>query len=1280
MRHPRPPKRILTRGGTSQTRRPKPPPKPPDPPNQPPETIASSLDLQINSGSGTRQRRQIQRHNHTTTQQLLHPSTQTPTTKTTKRVKPEKISPSTTNSTTAKQNSNSHPLTSCHSTQKYHEQNRPNRDTTHISPTTDRIPTPPINTFKSSIPDLPIQLPPTRQQQQQTPSNNINFFSLNSNGMTKPKLTQTMVHIRKILDQPQQTATPTSTILAIQETHWHRTHIINSLNTNPFINHHTNIDTKFNKITRRGGTAFLVSPDLALQTIRRDDLEHNTYFQTSVIELTDANLIVANIYIIYHHQLLHSYLDHLASTARVENKLLLIMGDFNSYNQEWGSTKTDRNGRELEETTTASRLHILNHGEPTHGREALDLMFSSELVPPPLVHDVAISDHCLLHLTWKIDPIAGSAPHQPETSLSLKIANKNQQEFKSQVASLVHQCKPFIDRHQNDPETLAQTINIIIHNALHNTKEAKKNPREHHHNRWYTPEIGAQILKKRTLWIQFKKSPTAANKKKYSTQANKVTDTIRKAEREARDKLASRISEASTPKELWKAFQRTIRSPPPITIPADPNHTHNHIQDRLNSLNQHLTKLGHTTPPPTTTLPLPPLPHLPTFRIEDHQVSEIIKSSSPNKAPGHDNIQVAVLKLLPKIAIRLITTTFNASIKSATFPTCWKHAIIAPIPKRHPAKTHTDFRPISLLCTIGKILERIMAKQIADLAPQLQAIDPNQFGFRKSASTTHAVLNLTNDIHCHIHSNRRAATAVLLLDLTAAYDSVPHNALTNTMIINKFPPHIIHWTSNFIQNRTAQTRHFNQQSTLLSSQAHVTRGVPQGSPLSPILFSLFIDSVSIFTHQFNQSNKQQPYINHQLFADDMAFWVHGTAAPTTMKHLQNFTDQLHQLLKSLGLQVNTKKSTLTIFSKKEHKLYHWRRYGTIINGEPVTKTTSPKYLGLILDPYLKWDKQAKEAAKTMTRKIRDLRMTASSKTGASSKHLLQLYNGYARPTLLYAASTWLLPLAQEDHKSVETLARMDRRGKRLALGMLNTTPIHVVDTEASSPHIKLSVVSAAVKLANQLRWSSDQRWISISNNSPVDAPINKIMQTAKSWGCLDTRPLWKLDGQSPPTKISQAKAGAKRHEQMIKIWQEARDRSQHGNFHKQIAPKVQTAPQPHLLLNLPRATEVTITRIRTNHIYTNHYRHRMYTSHSNGPATPATCRYCGHTETTDHLLFHCKTLHLNSTPLQTLKYHIPSNRHSSLLFSNSTIKTLTTNENIYHLTNYITWFASQVQV
>jgi hypothetical protein len=377
--------------------------------------------------------------------------------------------------------------------------------------------------------------------------------------------------------------------------------------------------------------------------------------------------------------------------------------------------------------------------------------------------------------------------------------------------------------------------------------------------------------------------------------------------------------------------------------------------------------------------------------------------------------------------------------------------------------------------------------------------------------------------------------------------------------------------------------------------------------------------------------------------------------------------------------VNTKKSTLTIFFKQEHKLHHWRRLGIAINGELVTKSRHPKYLGIVLDPHLKWTKQAKEAIKTMTRKIRDLRMTASSKSGASSKHLLRLYNGYARPTLLYAASVWLLPLIQEDHKIIETLARMDRKGKRIALGMLNTTPTHVVDTEASTPHLNLSVAAATVKLANQLRWAEDQRWITTSNHSTREAPINKVLETARAWGCLDTRPLWQLDGQAPPVKISQAKAGKKRHEQLIRLWQEARERSQRGRFHKQIAPKVQITPQPHLLLNLPRATEVTITRIRTNHLYTNQYRNRVYVSNK-GPAPPATCRYCGCTETTDHLLFHCKTLHLNSTPLQTLKYHIPSHLHSSSLFSNSSIATLITNENIHHITKYITWFASQVQV
>ncbi|GFV24466.1 RNA-directed DNA polymerase from mobile element jockey [Trichonephila clavipes] len=164
-----------------------------------------------------------------------------------------------------------------------------------------------------------------------------------------------------------------------------------------------------------------------------------------------------------------------------------------------------------------------------------------------------------------------------------------------------------------------------------------------------------------------------------------------------------------------------------------------------------------------------------------------------------------------------------------------------------------NFRPISLISSIGKIYEKILLKRIEKYTLDNSIIPEIQHGFRKETSTCHQLLRATNIIISGF--NNHATTGGIFLDVEKAFDRLWHNGLIFKMINLNYPPYLVHKISDYLHNRTFQVK---IQATI-SKIGHIQAGSPQGSLLSPILYN-------IYTYDFPTS----PLVDICLFADDAA--------------------------------------------------------------------------------------------------------------------------------------------------------------------------------------------------------------------------------------------------------------------------------------------------------------------------------------------------------------------------------------------------------------------------
>ncbi|KAF2360900.1 Reverse transcriptase domain [Trinorchestia longiramus] len=157
------------------------------------------------------------------------------------------------------------------------------------------------------------------------------------------------------------------------------------------------------------------------------------------------------------------------------------------------------------------------------------------------------------------------------------------------------------------------------------------------------------------------------------------------------------------------------------------------------------------------------------------EIRIILYSLKNTKAVGHDNISLQYIKDSFNFTAPLLHLIINTSIATNKFPDQWKHSIIKPLHKAGDMNTASNYRPISLLLVLSKILEKVISNQLSTHLDKSNLLHPNQYAYRKQTSTQDALLNITEKIYSDIDTKN--VTPLLLLDLSKAFDSVEHKRL-----------------------------------------------------------------------------------------------------------------------------------------------------------------------------------------------------------------------------------------------------------------------------------------------------------------------------------------------------------------------------------------------------------------------------------------------------------------------------------------------------------------------
>ena len=522
-----------------------------------------------------------------------------------------------------------------------------------------------------------------------------------------------------------------------------------------------------------------------------------------------------------------------------------IGGDFNAKHPWWGSRLANTKGRELHKCILNKNLNVLSCGQPTFWPNNTSII--PDLIDFAIFNGIPFG---LLNITNNFDLNSDHSVlvvnlNQPvnttPTSRRLFKKNTNPDRFRSWLETHVNQnveliTTPDID---NALDILTRSIQLAAEVA---TPAGNPNQRTTNNYSLRSAEVSAMVLEKRRLRRVWQLSRNPRDK----TALNEASKDLKAKLSDLRSEAIGQFLKSAEPNKhdhnLWNTT-RYLKRPPKRQVPIQSS-SNQWCRSNSETAEEFARHLSNTFIPFRTCSPgdeaeiqtfldCPCQMDVPIRATDYNEVLDEICMLNNSKSPGCDNIDAKTLKELPMNCIHLITAIFNRCLKLNYFPMQWKCAEIIMIAKPNkPEHLPSSYRPISLLSILSKLFERILLRRMLPILSHQNVIPDHQFGFRSRHGTPEQVHRIVQKI-LHTFEYKQYCSAVFL-DIKQAFDKVWHKGLL-CKLKNLLPAPYYMLLKSYLSERSFYVR----SGSAKSSFTIIRAGVPQGSVLGPVLYSIY---------------------------------------------------------------------------------------------------------------------------------------------------------------------------------------------------------------------------------------------------------------------------------------------------------------------------------------------------------------------------------------------------------------------------------------------------------
>ena len=748
---------------------------------------------------------------------------------------------------------------------------------------------------------------------------------------------------------------------------------------------------------------------------------------------------------------------------------VLLIGDLNAHHELWNSAQNNASGRIIEEILDGNNCSLLNVDQatfqPLHTPDyqaILDLAISSDHLISQVKSVTVTDDLRSDHLTTVIEIRHGNKTienrNKPRT---ITVSKTNWEIFFSLSLEKVPSIGSMDSAEQLD--NAAAKVTAAIQSSIDEATTTKTFKSKASEFMILPREIVNIIKDKRKVRRQFQKYRLDEHKKEFNRLAELVKKQIKAHKQSSWENFCNDLNKHQVSDGvLWRKLrsienkgQQQKGKVPILTsnqqATSDPAIVSNLFADQLESncsepndpsFDDVFKNLVETE-----------RPNFFNYQAENEQmeatpgeVSTTLKNLRTRGAPGPDKITNNALKRLPLIYSHIIADIVNASLKLGHIPKLWKEASVVMIPK--PMKDHSkveNYRPISLLNTLSKVVERIVQTRILLWQSEKKLISKFQCGFRKKHQTRDHLLRI---IQRGISSfNRREKMGAVFVDIEKAFDKIWHAGLLYQLNEHQIPSYLGKWLANYLSDRTFRIKCGNT----FSTSRRIGAGVPQGSVLGPILFNIYINSITT-----TNDNKTEL----ALFADDLASWVSSRSLKVIQLRLQNHLNKLHEWAGKWRMSLSKNKTVFCIFNKgcfNINNQIELKFGGAKINGDK-----NPKFLGVKLDPGLRLHEYAKDVKKRTQGRINLLKSIRGKNWGASPKLIFTTYKVLIRSIIDYAPAATLI-MANSNQTILERIQRKAIRSAVHWPAMCSAKEMYVQIEKFKLPNIKARAIDLTDK-------------------------------------------------------------------------------------------------------------------------------------------------------------------------------------------------------------------------